>query len=204
MSARDFIPTMERVGASAFRTYRLTCGSCGVTANIGSQSFGERLACDLVPKKFGERGWVVGKRPTDDRCPSCVAKSEQRKRAMSKLRVIDDKKPTAEPPREMSRDERRLIFAKLDEVYLDERRGYDNGWSDKRVADDLGVPRAWVAKIRDENFGSENSNDETRQLLEEARSVVAAARLEMEALNKKHEATIEALLSRVDRIAKQF
>ena len=62
MSARDFIPTMERVGASAFRTYRLTCGSCGVTANIGSQSFGERLACDLVPKKFGERGWVVGKR----------------------------------------------------------------------------------------------------------------------------------------------
>lgn len=61
------------------------------------------------------------------------------------------------PPREMSREDRRLIFAKLEEVYIDERVGYTANWNDQRVADDMAVPRAWVEEIRDQNFGPQKA-----------------------------------------------
>lgn len=78
----------------------------------------------------------------------------------------------AVPPREMSRDDRRLIFAKLDEIYVSETEGYAPGWTDEKVASDLGIPRAWVETIRDENFGPLKDNAETRKLLAEVEELV--------------------------------
>lgn len=75
----------------------------------------------------------------------------------------------AEEPPTMSREDRRLIFAKIDEVYLDETTGYSDGWTDSRVAEDLGVPLAWVKTIRAENFGEERSNAALLANLEEAK-----------------------------------
>lgn len=77
----------------------------------------------------------------------------------------------AEPPRQMTKEDRRLIFAKIDEVYLDESKGYSSGWSDKKVSSDLGVPSAWVRTIREENFGTEGANEELISLIAEARDV---------------------------------
>lgn len=64
---------------------------------------------------------------------------------------------SAEAPRVMGKEDRRIIFGKLDEVYVDEKTGYDKGWSDERVAKDLGVPRAWVSDVRDEFYGPAKS-----------------------------------------------
>ena len=64
----------------------------------------------------------------------------------------------ADAPRTMQRDDRRIIFEKLNGVYLDEKRGYDPEWSDHKVATDLGVPRAWVEQVREEMFGPVNTN----------------------------------------------
>lgn len=77
----------------------------------------------------------------------------------------------ADPPRQMTKEDRRLIFAKIDEVYLDESKGYSTGWSDKNVASDLGVPQAWVKTIREENFGSEGANEDVKALIAEAREI---------------------------------
>lgn len=82
----------------------------------------------------------------------------------------------AEQPRTMGFDEKRIIIAKLQDVYVDHKTGYDRGWSDKRVAEDLGVPRAWVAEVRETNFGPARDNDEVREVLAEARTVLAAAK----------------------------
>lgn len=83
--------------------------------------------------------------------------------------------PSETPPREMSRDDRRVIFAKLDEVYLDEKRGYDSGWSDHKVASDLGVPRKWVEIIRAENFGAIGTNEDMADFLSKAEILAAEA-----------------------------
>jgi len=75
-------------------------------------------------------------------------------------------RPVVDPPPEMTREHRRLIFAKLHDVYIDEQRGYAEGWGDKKIAVDLGVPEAWVANIRAENFGDVKDNEEVRKFLD--------------------------------------
>lgn len=79
----------------------------------------------------------------------------------------------ADQPREMSREDRRIIFAKVDELYLDDKSGYVAPWTDSAVARDLGVPRAWVATVRDELFGPEGSNQDFDDFLAKAAPIIA-------------------------------
>lgn len=58
---------------------------------------------------------------------------------------------------EMDRTSRRLVFARLDELYGDEKTGYKDDWTDAKVATDLGVPIDWIAKVRDSDFGPETN-----------------------------------------------
>jgi hypothetical protein len=58
-------------------------------------------------------------------------------------------------PQEMTKEDRRIIFAEIDMHYLDETRGYEAQYDDKRVAEGLKVPEAWVRTIREDNFGPE-------------------------------------------------
>lgn len=62
-------------------------------------------------------------------------------------------------PPEMTKEDRRIIFAEIDTHYLDETTGYAANYDDKRLADALKVPLAWVRKIREENFGPEKNPD---------------------------------------------
>lgn len=62
----------------------------------------------------------------------------------------------ADPPPEMSRADRQIIFAKISDVWDGER--YCAGWTDKRLAADLNVPSAWVGDVREGFFGPEGSN----------------------------------------------
>jgi hypothetical protein len=71
----------------------------------------------------------------------------------------------------MGREDRRIIFDKLNGVYLDERRGYDTGWSDHKVSTDLGVPRAWVEQVREEMFGPVNSNPDIEAFVKAVREL---------------------------------
>ena len=86
----------------------------------------------------------------------------------------------AEPPREMNKEDRRLIFAKIDEVYLD--KSYSKDWDDKKVAVDLGVPLAWVARIREENFGPEGIGEEQQKTMAEARDLIKRLSIENQLL----------------------
>lgn len=98
----------------------------------------------------------------------------------------------AEPPLEIGADDRRLIFGKLNEVYIDQDRGYSNGWSDERVATDMGVARAWVAKVRDEFFGPEVNIAAGISMLSEGKELVAEAKslwqksYDADRMHKKH------------------
>ena len=117
-------------------------------------------------------------------------------------------RPVADAPREMTRDDRRIIFAKLNDVYIDEKQGYSGTWTDKSVAAYLGVPWAWVAKIRDENFGAERSNEEARELLKQARTFAADAAKyagDAQSIVTQHTklcADLAAFVKRLDKIEK--
>lgn len=196
MSGRSFaFRSVRRAGphSPAQSGAVITCSACR-EEDFVIQTSRSGLPPDVIARKFSQAGWAVGKKPSDDLCPACIAKrvDSRKERQMDK----PQNKPAlvAVPPRQMSRDDRRVIFAKLDDVYLSEKDGYAPGWSDEKVASDLGIPRAWVETIRDENFGALKDNAETRQLLAEVEGVVSQV--------KAIEAKVADLLRKATEIRK--
>lgn len=195
--------------------YRLQCSACPEGESLGHTNIGEERATHVVPQTFARRGWIVGRTPERDLCPACahasgpipmkpepspmVSNTVTPMRSAAPAAPAAQAKPEAAgalPPREMSRDERRIINAKIDEVYVDEAHGYTIGWNDDRVAADLGVPRAWIAKMRDENFGPDHNVEVTK-----ARGEADRLTAEMAALRVHLEESVKIaglLLSKAD------
>ena len=168
--ARSFVERTEKYGNVYRMIAAIKCRECGTEDTMGIKSGSALLPAVAISKKFAQRGWTVGSNEHWDICPSCVAKKKQEKPALKVVSRTEEKnetvvKPT--PPRVMGREDRRIVFEKLNDVYLDERRGYDSGWSDHKVSIDLGVPRAWVEQVREEMFGPA-SNPEMTDFLKAA------------------------------------
>ncbi|MGX1171263.1 hypothetical protein AB7M16_007529 [Bradyrhizobium sp. USDA 372] len=187
---------------------------CGATEKLPSNTFAMpgntqrdqyELELQFVKRRLVPRGWFIGRRKREHRCPKCNAIRTTTKQEVLKERiepmakemplqvVASNAKPVdVLPPRAMSREDRRIIFEKLNEVYVNDKVGYSASWTDVKVADDLGVPLQWVKVIRDENFGDEVGNEDIRKTLGEAREAVALVR----AL----EPDIKKMLALADRI----
>lgn len=128
----------------------------------------------------------------------------------------------APAPEGATREDKRIIFARLQDVYLDEAKGYMVPWTDQALAKDIGCPVAWVAAVRDDNFGPTRDNSEIRDMLDrvevnarEAQSIInEAKRLASEVsqlvaannvLNRRIEEVsrnLAGLLTLADRIGK--
>lgn len=171
---------------------RLVCAtpSCGQEGEILDRTT-DGLPPALIERRFKQKGWEVGKNAKHDFCPTCVeARTIERRqrRNSSKIKSFAtisnvfpltpretlpqlegeaDVQATAESPQEMSRSDKRIIFAKLEEVYESEETGYKPGWSDAKVARDLGshIPVGWVSQVREDAFGPAKDNEEVRDML---------------------------------------
>ena len=138
------------------------CRHCGV-----KEYFPRAGGTISAQKFFQNKGWELGRSHHMDMCPECrkpVRKHEP------KPKVTEMEKPSeptsskwleaakkAETPRAISREDRKRIHEAIGLHYLDV--GYEPPWTDKLIAENLKVPQAWVAEIRDEFFGDEGSND---------------------------------------------
>jgi hypothetical protein len=190
------LPTEDnkRVRGIVARCGTYGCGA-GVAMPVNTQNNGggqdDEVEWRFIARKLEAKGWSVGRRKQDHRCPRCQrnAKLVSPKPAAGPVAVAPKKEDpmnstTIKPPprtpaglltppeREMSRDDRRIIFAKLEEVYVDGKVGYADGWSDAEVAKHLGVPRSWVRVIRDENFGEEITSENTRAKIAECLKLI--------------------------------
>lgn len=194
MTARRFHCCSVRYGDRMVRGVRLNC-RCGASealpfngVKFGGGDDADRMARTIM-QKFRERGWIVGARPQDDRCRNCNEAFAARAKNNSNVVLIKPKKEAAgtmpgngatkgggEAPRQMSREDRRIVFEKLNEVYVSEQVGYQSGWTDRRVAEDLGVPRAWVGDVREQMFGPHGFNCELAARMEEAAKVIDESR----------------------------
>ncbi|RYG98259.1 MAG: hypothetical protein EON58_07690 [Alphaproteobacteria bacterium] len=134
---------------------RIGCAHCGGVADYPFQTGHKRRPPIAAQQYFQNKGWAVGSSPRKDFCPLHVRPAQRKGR---KLMTSVATKPAsiAEPPRECTREDRRIIMEKLDEVYGKE--AYKTPWTDTAVAKDLGVPRDWVTKNREEFFGPAGSN----------------------------------------------
>ena len=154
-------------------------------------------------RKFEEQGWKIGKRDKDDRCPLCVNSSAtvipMPPPAESSVRadLLQTTAPAPLPPyatqddnaflkpksgagqlahggRAITREDKRAIAAKLEDVWSNQEHGYQSGWSDNRVAKDMRCPIGWVADVRDDMFGPVGESPELRAIMAEAQEVFTA------------------------------
>ncbi|MGY3130070.1 hypothetical protein ACVWZM_000752 [Bradyrhizobium sp. USDA 4501] len=192
------------------RGVAVICGHCGACENMPVNNFpgrngsGNDVEFQFVKRKLEARGWKIGSKPAQHRCSKCFSsiKATAARRAPengspamnggASVSVTPIKSFNDVAARMLGRDDRRIIFEKLNEVYVNDKVGYSAGWTDERVASDLGVPRAWVRLIRDENFGDEMANEEIR------RQVADASRLLDEV--KKATAQAEVIVADLKRL----
>jgi AraC-like DNA-binding protein len=206
MGRRTFDPCQVEYGDRRVRGVRTRCGACGFEGKVPLNTHGHpstRGEAESIEaaKKFQAIGWEINSTPSKDRCPACVraAKSNKGKPAERPTNGANMGAQQAKPietvahapaPPEMSLADRRIIFAKLEDVYGTENTGYTGAWTDKTVAEDLGVPRAWVTSIREQFFGAAGGNAVLHEQIEEARRVIAEGR--------KLLAEVSDLKSRID------
>lgn len=173
----------------------VVCRDCGATQEIAGNG-PSLLPPEIVAKKLRQIGWDIGRNINRHRCPTCAAGKPKEKKIMETKRPVVTsmgaklvaagvgmsaavrRVETSAPPdgvRTMSRDDWRIVFSKINDHYLDEHTGYSEGWSDKRIAEDLNVPRAWVESIRDEKFGPARDNEEIRQFLDKLETMRSEA-----------------------------
>jgi hypothetical protein len=215
-----FGATKVPYGDKFVRGITATCGYCPTVESLPVNNFAtkhtdEQSELNFIKRKLEGRGWKIGNRPDQHRCPKCfiaIKVTASRRAGENRVARANGETPMSVTPiktlkeagaRMMGREDRRIIFAKLNEVYVGDKVGYGDGWTDEKVAGDLGVPRAWVKLIRDENFGDEVANDEIRRAVTDAGKLLeqitaTAARAEVVAVDLKR------LNSEADRIGRSL
>lgn len=227
---------IERAPGHFDRTHFLKCGHPGC-ATIEYVYFRAGLGtpAEAVYKKFQQKNWHVDLNDAaKDRCPHhktgraaihIVPKSRaidaanavfQTPQPFARLSPPTPAQPKEPPAMSLnavasapSLQDRRLIFAKLNEVYLDEKQGYKAPWTDAAVAKDLGIIEQWVAELRKENFGPLGINGELHELAARARQLADEAGKALEELQhlapQIHKAlalkeSVDKLLRRLDEM----
>ncbi|MHC2399162.1 hypothetical protein ACVMGC_003706 [Bradyrhizobium barranii subsp. barranii] len=161
----------------------------------------DNIEWQFIARKLEQKGWRIGKSASAHRCPKCfnaakfaaIRKSEEK--PMPKVEVPPPQvalQIVRDHGKAMTREDRHIIFEKLNDVYIDGKVGYGRGWTDEKVATDLGVPRAWVKLLREENFGDEVGNEEIREQAAEAQAALVEIR--------KLEPELRRLLALADKI----
>ncbi|TDR28917.1 hypothetical protein DES43_1544 [Aquamicrobium defluvii] len=130
------------------------CRKCGA-----KKGFHRRRPEDLPQDFFKKHGWQLGGGVYMDLCPDCantkpIKIKEPKKKMASNVTKLETVK--AEQPREITREERQRIHAKIGDHYLD--TGYSPPWTDRAIAEAEKVPLAWVSEIREQFYGPEGSN----------------------------------------------
>jgi hypothetical protein len=153
MSEREFPEESISYGDKSTKAMKIMCACCGAVAYFPFQTGASRKPPGAAIQHFQHKGWVVGNGPRRDFCPHHASPA---KRKGSIVMANTLALSSAEKPREMTREDRRIVHDKLDEVYG--KDAYKSPWTDAAVAKDLGVPRDWVVQTREHFFGPAASN----------------------------------------------
>jgi hypothetical protein len=185
--------------------HRIHCSTCDAT---NDQSAGRaEYATTPVPvleKTWRTRGWFVSKSDGHDICPTCSSTRRKRHSNPQTAEIIPmpqnaSPAPVTVEPRALGFMDRRIILAKLQEVYVDEKAGYAAGWTDTKVAADLGVPAEWVSTLRQENFGDAGDNSEIRNHIEQIQEIERECRALLDVLRQ----TVREQREKIDQFDRQ-
>lgn len=205
--------TWNAAQGSYDRAFVAVCSKCDRWSIIADNSAKARPPL-FFADKFRRSGWSIGQRRAADVCPRCDAGKATPRPAVAPAQSIHPEKPreanmskpaiapAAEPPRQPTREDKHKIRDALNACYLIDKNCYAGEGSDKALAEKLKIPRAWVTAEREDAYGPDACEVDSKTLaaLEDlgarfagfvndamtlAANVDAMAR-EVEALKAKH------------------
>lgn len=104
--------------------------------------------------------------------------------------------PIAEPPRQMTRENRRFIDESIAGLYDPKKERWLKDNSDKNMAERLKVPRAWVTEVREQLYGAFDRNEAAEQQskkLDEAIAMAEAASTRLLEMAAEAETLVKSL-----------
>jgi hypothetical protein len=176
-----FTPTTATVEGRTLRAMTITCRcGCRDTVTMNRIATGRGFDVDnennMIARKFERRGWVIGHNANTHKCPLCRTRADIKmvKEEPVNVTPINPKPPL--PPEELQRRQRRRIDVQLSECYDDKTSRYIDDWTDKKVAEALGVPQALVADVREYSYGPHASNEVIDNTMAQGRELVSELR----------------------------
>lgn len=158
MSERAWPFRIQRESGVVTRGYEIICAKCRDADMVPKGECGPTHP--PIAKKFQRAGWEVGATESGDVCPACQTKW-QRKNAM-KTTGSTTPLPPPPPPAQITTAgtptpgaSARItdVYMALEDAYDRSARDYRPGWTDERIARELGVSVELVAKRRAADFG---------------------------------------------------
>jgi hypothetical protein len=141
---------------------RCTCDECDETITIKCNFVtreGDHRPTEVnrsqATVKLNDAGWTLVKNVL--RCPSC--ESLRKEKRMSKEPTVVS--ITATPPRQPTREQKRMIVTALEEMYDTQNQRYKGTETDKGIAEMLGdnIMSGWVSIVREDMFGPDGNEE---------------------------------------------
>lgn len=180
----------EQIDGITRHGQRIACATEGCMETFDVINSSTSKPDGVVAQMASRTGWKVDLKKGKHICPGCQkearaeavrisqAKHAARKAAQTTKPQPQNQEPApmnmnvkaqpadANSPREMDKTSSRKIFRMLDECYDEPNNRYVTDYTDERIAKELSVPRAWVAKVREEHFGPAGPNPEQARIME--------------------------------------
>lgn len=168
MSAHVFEEEAIEAHGERVLAAKVTCDECSAHGYFAHKRGAARRPPDAIAAHFRKQGWEL--KGAKIRCPQCA-----RRRPRVMVSKGFEMKTTGQKPavpavidvaavRVPGFDDKQVINLKLIEVYQNAEVGYREGWTDARVAQELGCPKEWVSDVRGAMFGPEGMAPHLRAL----------------------------------------
>lgn len=166
--------------------YKITCCRCGRVEELVASGHTGSLPQTVINKKFQQKGWKTGRKAVGPCClapkpAKFVAEEAMKPKTIDSIATqINSQSPVQAPvaiesPREMTAADKRKVFRAIDDQWDEGKGRYIGAASDQQIADTLGVPRAWVKEVREENFGRSQRNEDLDKMIGDAKNLRAEA-----------------------------
>lgn len=102
---------------------------------------------------FRKKGWEVGRTETHDYCPMCVKARNTKEKVVKMEDHVKKNGEAAAPSPVMSKEDGRIISRLIEDRWDEASACYKPGWSDAKLAEEVGRPVEWIRQRRELDFG---------------------------------------------------
>lgn len=179
---------MERVEGRVKGTRRVTCTACSAIENISHSS---NAPPEQVKQSFERKGWKVKRRNWT--CPSCQQRKKQPIPTTKGEELVTTNTASLRTP---TPEERARIRHMLDGHFDDTKGMFLDGYSDKRIGEELNLPWKMVEMVREAAYGPIRIPPEHAALLAE----IDALRSQVAEVRKQAQAAVDHLTVQLSQL----